>query len=85
MLLRYFRFYLFGYHHYYKHIRLPRSLADYTKTLGYPTFMRYLCATRNIILLRVSNKVHFAVASLIISGFSKSERLADTTGVTKLD
>jgi len=53
--------------------------------LGPPTFMRYLCATRNIILLRVSNKVHFAVASLIISGFSKSERLADTTGVTKLD
>jgi hypothetical protein len=53
--------------------------------LGPPTFMCYLGATRNIILLRVSNKVHFAVASLIIADFSKSERLADTSGVTKLN
>jgi hypothetical protein len=40
--------------------------------------MRYLCLARNIILLRVSTDLHFAVASISISGFTISGRLTNT-------
>lgn len=83
MPLRYFRFYLFGYQHYYGHIRLPQQQFDYSVLLGSPTFMRYLCVTRNIILLRVSVNVLFTVASIDIAGFIKSGSLTDTKSVTE--
>jgi hypothetical protein len=47
--------------------------------------MRYLCPARNIILLRVSVGLLFAITSTNIAGFINSERLTDTTGVTKLN
>lgn len=53
--------------------------------LGFPTFMCYLISARNIILLRVSIVLLFAVSSYDIAGFSISERLTDTIGVTKLN
>jgi hypothetical protein len=40
--------------------------------------MRYLCAARNIILLRVSVGLLFTVASTNITGFINSGRLTDT-------
>ena len=54
-------------------------------TLGSPTFMRYLCPARNIILLRVSVGLLIAISSANITGFSNSGRLTDTTCVTKPD
>ena len=77
MSLRSFRFYLSGYHHYYGHIRLPRQQRT-TISLGSPTFMRYLLCARNIMLLRVSTNVCFAIASIGIAGFSILGRLTDT-------
>jgi hypothetical protein len=53
--------------------------------LKFPMFMCYLIPARNIILLRVSTALLHAVASYDISGFSISERLTDTIGVTKLN
>ena len=85
MPLRSSRFYLFGYLNYYGHIRLPRPMVDYSIPLGPPTFMRYLCLARNIILLRVSVDLLFAIPSINIAGFSISGRLTDTIGVTKPD
>jgi hypothetical protein len=40
---------------------------------------------RNTILLRVSTSMHVAVASADVAGFTISERMANTEGVTKLD
>ena len=40
---------------------------------------------RNIILLRASTGVQVAVASIDVTGFTISERLANTIGVTKLN
>ena len=85
MSLRSSRFYLFGYLNYYGHIRLPRLWADLPNSLGSPTFMRYLCPARNIILLRVSAGLLFAITSSSTAGFINSERLTDTIGVTKLN
>jgi len=45
--------------------------------------MRYLRTARNIILLRVSVGLHFAVSSTNIAGFSNSGSLTNTKGVTK--
>lgn len=78
MPLRYSRFYLFGDQHYYRHIRLPQQQEDSPVPLGAPTFMRYLCSARNIILLRVSDNVLITVASIVIAGFDISGRLTDT-------
>jgi hypothetical protein len=83
MPLRYFRFYLSGYHHYYGHIRLPQQQWTSPVLLGPPTFMRYLFDARNIILLRVSINVHIAVASIDITGFIISGSLTDTNSVTE--
>jgi hypothetical protein len=47
--------------------------------------MRYLGLARNIILLRVSVDLLFAIPSINIAGFSISGRLTDTIGVTKPD
>jgi hypothetical protein len=85
MSLRSSRFYLFGYPHYYEHIRLPRLPVDLPASLGSPTFMRYLCPARNTILLRISAGLLFAITSSDITGFIKPERLTDTKGVTKLN
>jgi hypothetical protein len=82
MPLRSSRFYLFGDLHYYGHIRLPR-LRLTAVALGSPTFMRYLILARNIILLRVSVELLFAISSSNIAGFVISGRLTDTTGVTE--
>ena len=85
MPLRYSRFYLFGYHHYYGHIRLPRRLMVSQAPLGSPTFMRYLHAARNCILPRVSLIVQIVVSSNKVTGFSTLDRLANTNCVTRLD
>ena len=61
MPLRSFRFYLSGYLHYYGHFRLPRQQLDFPVPLGSPTFMRYLRAARNTILLRVSAGLFYAI------------------------
>jgi hypothetical protein len=47
--------------------------------------MRYLRSERNIILLRVSVGMLVAISSSNIAGFINSERLTDTSGVTKLN
>ena len=86
MPLRSCRFIILGYHHYYEHIRLP-SLSKVTlRMLGYPTFMRYLRLTRNIILLRIS-LVGFtlSVSSNKIAGLITFGRLTDIISVTKPD
>ena len=78
MPLRYCRFIILGYYHYYEHIRLPSSIVVTLSLLGSPTFMRYLRLTRNIILLRIS-PVGFTlvVTSNRMAGFLISERLTD--------
>ena len=63
MPLRYFRFYLSGYHHYYGHIRLPHPVTGLSPMLGSPTFMRYLAVARNCILPRVFLVVLIVVLS----------------------
>jgi hypothetical protein len=45
--------------------------------------MRYLRPARNTALLRVSDGLHIAITSSIISGFIISGGLTDTTCVTK--
>ena len=85
MPLRYSRFYLFGYHHYYEHIRLPQQQFGPTILLGSPTFMRYLLSARNRILPRVFLVVPFVVYPNKMTGFSIFERLANTIGVTRLN
>jgi hypothetical protein len=82
MPLRSSRFYLFGDLHYYGHIRLPRLWLT-AISLGSPTFMRYLFLARNIILLRVSVGLLFAITSSNIAGLINSGSLTDTIGVTK--
>ena len=85
MPLRSSRFYLFGDLHYYGHIRLPQQRFGRPALLGSPTFMRYLLVARNLILPRVFLVVHSVVYPNKISGFSNSERLANTICVTRLD
>ena len=77
MSFRYPRFYLFGGHHYYEHLRLPQLLLNkctvwvsHVHVLPYPA--------RNTILLRVSTNLLFAVASIDMAGFVISESLTDT-------
>jgi hypothetical protein len=45
--------------------------------------MRYLRSARNIILLRVSAGLLFAITSTNIAGFINPGGLTDTSGVTK--
>ena len=85
MPLRYSRFYLSGYHHYYGHIRLPHPALVSSPMLGDPTFMRYLIGARNCILPRVSLVVLSGVYPNKVAGFSSSDRLANTIGVTRLN
>jgi hypothetical protein len=78
------RFYLSGYLHYYGHLRLPRQHWTLA-ALGYPTFMRNLWLTRNIILPRVAFAVLFTVSSSKVAGFIISESLTSTNSVTRLN
>ena len=84
MPLRSSRFYLFGYLHYYGHIRLPRLWGDFLIPLGSPTFMRYLPLERNPILPRRVQTVHLIVSSGLMAGFVNSDRLATLICVTRL-
>ena len=85
MPLRYSRFYLSGYPHYYGHIRLPQQQnglfcpvrVSHVHALPFPA--------RNRILPRVFPVVHIVVYPNRIAGFSISDRLANTIGVTRLD
>ncbi len=53
--------------------------------LGYPTFIRYLTHARNCILPRVSHVVLIVVDPNMVTGFINSERLANTTSLTRLN
>ena len=70
MPLRYSRFYLSGYPHYYGHIRLPQQQLVFSALPGDPTFMRYLPCARNCILPRVLLVVHAVVYPNKIAGFN---------------
>src|SRR3982751_4969680 len=85
MSLRYSRFYLSGYHHYYGHIRLPQQQIVTSALLGSPTFMRYLLPARNPILPRVPPAFPLVINPSRVTGFINSDRLADTIGVTRLN
>ena len=83
MPLRSSRFYLFGFLHYYGHIRLPRSrtrrICRGSHVLVLPSL------SRNHILPRVSAAVLFTVYPNSVAGFGIFERLANTLSVTRLD
>jgi len=78
------RFYLSGYLHYYEHLRIPRQHWTLA-ALGYPTFMRNLWLTRNIILPRVALTVLYTVSSSKVTGFIIYESLTTTNCVTRLN
>jgi len=63
----------------------PSATVGHSVPLGSPTFMCYLIPARNRILPRVSFVVHIVVNPNKVTGFSNSERLANTTSVTRLD
>jgi hypothetical protein len=84
MPLRSSRFYLFGYLHYYGHIRLPQQQRVFSVLLGSPTFMRYLLSARNCILPRIFLVVPVVVNPNKVAGFSSTDRLANTNCVTRL-
>lgn len=63
----------------------PSATNGHSVLLGSPTFMRYLLSARNCILPRVFLVLRFVVHPNKITGFSISERLANTTGVTRLN